>query len=379
MIRGEGNRNADAFLIGEAPGTIEMQKGRVFVGNSGKCLDIALIKAYLERSEIFISNLLTKIPEGYGFGNNQPSHRELERDRKFLMEELLEVKPKYIITLGAVPTSWFKGHQVYISQEIGKTFSVDWLDFEHIIIPTFHPSGIIRSKSWEHFGELFATLAYVSFSLKVKPEEFSKKIETKLVKENELDQVFEEIKKANMLTLDVEEDMEERQLLGLGVATSSYKGFYFPYKVLPDATCTTFEDSNDLPIGMFGYDFLPYYKDFTKLHNFMQDIVESPIPKNAQNAKFDMRELETFLGVPFNNLYVDTMEIVRLVYNNFPYRALDKLIKWLRPTQSGWKTEVKTGTKEIKWSEIPLDTLSEYCCLDAINEHWLVEILRHYL
>ncbi len=369
-VLGQGNINAKVFGIGEAPGYDEIKQGEVWVGKAGKCLDRALKKADLKRyEEIFLDNVCTLMPENYGYGSNKPTDKEIARDRDHLLENLNKVKPQYIIPFGSTATEWFKDELVFISQEIGKVFSVPWLDFPHQIIPTYHPSGIIRDGEWKNFDVLFGALAYSSFSTKVRTEEFSTEIETILVEENQLDYAFAEIEKAHLISIDIEAASKyANELLGVGIAVSPYKAFYFPYKPLTE---------------MFGFAFVKYYQNkFEHLQNFLRKVISSPVAKIAQNAKYDMHGLENELKVPFNNLVYDTMELARLVYNNFFRRGADYLGKVLRPPYAGWKDKINSsvkGKQGIGWEEIPLDVISKYCCYDATHEYWFAEILRHYL
>src|SRR5215470_13886386 len=62
MVPGEGAADADVMVVGEAPGRNEDEQGRPFVGRAGKLLDELLEAAGLDRSTVFITNVLKARP-----------------------------------------------------------------------------------------------------------------------------------------------------------------------------------------------------------------------------------------------------------------------------------------------------------------------------
>lgn len=365
MVLGVGNRESNLFLLGEAPGREEMLKNEPFVGKSGQLLDYIATHAKLDRlMEAFSDNVCKELPENYGYGSNAPTIQEIKRDRFYLKETLEAIKPQYIICLGATAIQWFDPKKIFVSDSVGKTFSSDFLNFPHVIIPSWHPSGILRSDDWKNYGELFGNLAYAGFVTKEKPEEFQAEFITRIPAEEEIPEILTKIENALMVSIDVEA-ASNGQIIGIGIAISAYEAYYFPWRLLP----------------MFGYEMIPYYQNTERLIKFFQWLLPNDQPKIAQNIKYDMNKLEEEFNVKFNRPEYDSMEMARLVYNNFTRRGLDYLIRYCRPTQAGWKVEVKAGTKknQIKWEDIPLETISTYCCYDALNTFFLVELFRYLL
>lgn len=108
-VVGFGPKPANVMLVGEAPGKDEDRIGRPFVGKSGKELDRILHFNGLERSEIYVTNICKERPP-YTNGKQQPpSKADIERDEQELIQELLEVQPKWIGAVGRVSTQWFLG------------------------------------------------------------------------------------------------------------------------------------------------------------------------------------------------------------------------------------------------------------------------------
>ncbi len=143
-ILGDGNKNADIMLIGEAPGADEDRIGKPFVGRCGKLLDKMLEAIGLERTDCYITNILPWRPPG----NRAPTDDELAICLPFLKRQIELIKPKYILLLGGIALKSVIDTTDSISRARGK-----WLEYELIdgnkvdVLATFHPSYLLRSSS----------------------------------------------------------------------------------------------------------------------------------------------------------------------------------------------------------------------------------------
>ena len=95
-VFGEGNPNADLMFIGEAPGYNEDVQGRPFVGRAGKLLDKMLNAMDLDRSKVYIANILKCRPPN----NRNPLPEEVLACTGYLEEQIRIIKPKVICSLG---------------------------------------------------------------------------------------------------------------------------------------------------------------------------------------------------------------------------------------------------------------------------------------
>ena len=105
LVLGEGcGERPPVMLIGEAPGEQEAMSGRPFVGKAGKNLDGFLNVLQLNREDIYISNVVkirpTKVSEKGRVSNRTPNREELALFTPYLLEEILLVQPKMLVTLG---------------------------------------------------------------------------------------------------------------------------------------------------------------------------------------------------------------------------------------------------------------------------------------
>ncbi len=95
-VPGEGAVNADIMFIGEAPGWNEDQQGRPFVGAAGHFLDEMIASIGLNRSEVYITNVVKCRPPD----NRDPLPDEINHCRRYLNEQISLISPKIIVTLG---------------------------------------------------------------------------------------------------------------------------------------------------------------------------------------------------------------------------------------------------------------------------------------
>lgn len=107
-VFGVGNSNADVMLIGEAPGAEETKAGCPFVGKAGKQLDSLLQAASIDRNQLFVTNVVKYRPVVRSLRttkNRTPSTKEILAGLPLLRNEISEVQPKVIVTLGNTPLS----------------------------------------------------------------------------------------------------------------------------------------------------------------------------------------------------------------------------------------------------------------------------------
>jgi len=95
-VPGEGHPQARVLIVGEAPGKNEDEAGRPFVGMAGKFLNRLLGTAGLDRSELFITNVVKCRPPE----NRAPMRDEIEACADFLQQQIKAINPLLIILLG---------------------------------------------------------------------------------------------------------------------------------------------------------------------------------------------------------------------------------------------------------------------------------------
>lgn len=147
LVMGHGNAAADVVFIGEAPGKNEDLQGIPFVGAAGKFLDQMLAEAYLQRSDIYITNIVKYRPPS----NRDPKPEEKRAFWPFLVRELQIIQPRIIVTLGRHSMEYFLPG-AKISEVHGKPKRVTFGDIKLVIMPLYHPAAALYN------GDLKATL-----------------------------------------------------------------------------------------------------------------------------------------------------------------------------------------------------------------------------
>ncbi len=137
-VPGEGQLSTKIMFIGEAPGHSEDKEGRPFVGAAGRILDDLLKKAGIERSQVFITNMVKCRPPN----NRVPKEDELTACRPYLDRQIALIKPKVICILGRTAYSSLLGGSS-ITASRGKI--VERAGQKYFL--TFHPAAVIYNKA----------------------------------------------------------------------------------------------------------------------------------------------------------------------------------------------------------------------------------------
>lgn len=137
-VPGEGQLAARIMFVGEAPGRSEDEKGRPFVGAAGRILDDLLQKAGIERSQVFITNVVKCRPPN----NRVPEDDEAAACRPYLDRQIALIKPKVICILGRTAYASLLGGSS-ITTNRGKI--VEKAGQKYFL--TFHPAAAIYNKS----------------------------------------------------------------------------------------------------------------------------------------------------------------------------------------------------------------------------------------
>jgi uracil-DNA glycosylase len=137
-VPGEGQLAAKIMFIGEAPGRSEDEKGRPFVGAAGRILDDLLQKAGIERSQVFITNVVKCRPPS----NRVPEEDEAAACKPYLDRQIALIRPKVICILGRTAYSSLLGGSS-ITANRGKV--VERAGQKYFL--TYHPAAAIYNKS----------------------------------------------------------------------------------------------------------------------------------------------------------------------------------------------------------------------------------------
>src|SRR6478672_2760357 len=122
-VFGEGARKAELMLVGEQPGNDEDLSGHPFVGPAGKLLDRALVDAGIDRSAVYVTNVVKHFkwePRGKRRIHKKPNAAEISACRPWLDTEIRLVKPAAIVCLGATAAQALLGRAFKVTAHRGE-------------------------------------------------------------------------------------------------------------------------------------------------------------------------------------------------------------------------------------------------------------------
>ena len=147
LVFSDGNINSKIMIIGEGPGANEDIEGKPFVGRAGKLLDKMLAAIKLDRTKVYISNVVNYRPPE----NRKPTELEIERYLPYLENHIEIINPKILILLGSTALNTLVGNEVVISKARGKWIQKQIGEAKPWIIASFHPAFLMRQpdqKKW---------------------------------------------------------------------------------------------------------------------------------------------------------------------------------------------------------------------------------------
>ena len=140
LVFGDGNIDSKIMIIGEGPGANEDAEGKPFVGRAGKLLDKMLEAIQLDRTKVYISNVVNYRPPG----NRKPTEEEIDRYLPYLKSHIEIIKPKILFLLGSTALNTLIGNEVVISKARGKWIQKEIGIIKPWIIASFHPAFLMR-------------------------------------------------------------------------------------------------------------------------------------------------------------------------------------------------------------------------------------------
>ena len=140
LVFGDGNIHSKIMIIGEGPGFNEDIEGKPFVGRAGKLLDKMLTAIQLDRTKVYISNVVNYRPPA----NRKPSEEEIQRYLPYLKSHIEIINPKILVLLGSTALNTLIGNEVVISKARGKWIQKDIGMAKPWIIASFHPAFLMR-------------------------------------------------------------------------------------------------------------------------------------------------------------------------------------------------------------------------------------------
>ena len=135
LVPGDGNPLAKILFIGEAPGQQEDLQKKPFVGASGQILSQLLASVFLDRSDVYITNIVKYRPAN----NRDPTTTEISNHTPYLQREIEVIEPQLVVTLGRYAANFFMP-ELKITQAHGQIQNISWQNRLLSLLPLYHPA-----------------------------------------------------------------------------------------------------------------------------------------------------------------------------------------------------------------------------------------------
>ncbi len=140
LVFSDGAPNARIMLVGEAPGADEDRIGRPFVGRAGQLLDRMLASIGLDRTKVYIANVVPWRPPG----NRAPTLQETAICLPFIRRQIELVAPKLLVCLGGSSAHTLLGLKEGITRARGQWFDYAMDGAVIKALPMLHPAYLLR-------------------------------------------------------------------------------------------------------------------------------------------------------------------------------------------------------------------------------------------
>ena len=140
LVFSDGNKDAKIMIVGEAPGKTEDKLQKPFVGRAGRLLDDLLGRVSLDRTKVYITNVVNYRPDK----NRKPTPKEIKEFKKILFKHIEIIKPKCVLLLGVTAATAVLNHEGPLSEVRGKWKNVKIINSYFDVLTTFHPAFLLR-------------------------------------------------------------------------------------------------------------------------------------------------------------------------------------------------------------------------------------------
>ena len=140
IVFSDGNPNSKVMIIGEGPGANEDTEGLPFVGRAGQLLDKMLQAINLDRTKVYITNVVNYRPPE----NRKPTEEEILRYLPFLVKHIEIIKPNILVLLGSTALNSILGSEKVISKARGIWVTKQIGSWKTNVIASFHPAYLMR-------------------------------------------------------------------------------------------------------------------------------------------------------------------------------------------------------------------------------------------
>ena len=148
IVFSDGDISSPLMIVGEGPGQTEDDQGKPFVGEAGKLLNKMLNAIKIERSKVYVTNVVNYRPPD----NRKPEPDEILRYSEFLKEHISIFDPKILILMGSTAMEALFGNKIKITKSRGEWKEIVIKNKVFKTIATFHPAYLLRQPDQKKFS-----------------------------------------------------------------------------------------------------------------------------------------------------------------------------------------------------------------------------------
>ena len=145
VVFGDGSRTAEILFVGEGPGAHEDEQGVPFVGKAGQLLDDMLAIIGLDRTMVYIANIVKCRPPQ----NRDPRPEEIEVCSPYLREQIRSIWPDVIVCLGRFAAHFVLHTDAGMMSLRGKFYQTG----HFTVLPVLHPASALYHREWQQYLE----------------------------------------------------------------------------------------------------------------------------------------------------------------------------------------------------------------------------------
>lgn len=351
----------DVMFVGQAIDYTEMNRGEIFVGESGRLFRDILRSINFNFNYVFYNTC-----QCHPKKDREPTKTEIECCFNNLEKVIKFFNPKIIVSLGVIPSKRL-GMNGSLQTNHGKEFTYK----SYKLVPTYHPGIGLPSRGQVHYQEYIKSdLEEVRrLLLGTKPIttiELGKgyKLITTIA---EFDAVFNELEKAVEFAFDIETtglDVFNYQILGIGFSCKRGEGAYLPLLINGMEVAKRFKEYKIevVPDRMYPF-WLPAFMDY--IMKKVKTLLQNKADKYGHKIKFDIKGIKKHWGYWVKDIGFDTKTLYYLIDENYA-NDLNHIVNLHYPDIRGYKkiSEKRLGF-EKNFGLLPLNIIAQRCVIDC--------------
>ena len=374
---------ADVLFVGEAPGAVEEDERKPFVGPAGAYLRTALLTAGFDPNKVAYANSVRCRPPLRNRRQTRPTPKQIAVCHDFLAEDVKRLKPKLIVALGA-PALEAVHRKMTIAEARGAPFACDQFGVPTIV--TYHPSGVMQDYSDPELFQADLRRAAQIASGVVDTSKPAKLGDYTVIAPGDgytekqalagLQDLRDYLLKAKRFSFDIESEgtnPRKHRMLCLSFSTKPGEGFVVPLvgRFVECEGLSIEEIVKTIGVGGRTPRQVWSAKALERVVEILREILESDVPKTAQLGAFDVRFCHLQLEIDVKAFDYDTCLAHHTYHSRRPHTLEHLRDKYTDMPQYDMELKRYAPTRKHSFAAAPEEVLWMYSAADADCEYQL--------